>query len=123
MDQAINTAIKEPTKGSGTGRNIRKGNAQVSQIDETAARLNTHEAVCAERYLGLENKMRTIEGRLEDLETDVKNLQSSTSKGFSEIKDLIEKRNNASHTALITSAGAVVVALFGFLGYLITHLK
>lgn len=94
----------------------------MSQIDTTAARLNTHEAVCAERYLGLDNKMKTIEDRLDNLEVDVKELKSSTSKGFAEIKDLIEKRNNSSHTALIKAAGTVIVALFGFLGYLIIHL-
>lgn len=93
----------------------------MSQIDTTAARLNTHEAVCAERYLGLDNKMRTIEDRLDNLEIDVKDLKSSTSKGFNEIKDLIEKRNNSSHTALITAAGSIIVSLFGLIGYIITH--
>lgn len=95
----------------------------MTQIDETTARLNTHEAVCAERYAGLDSKMRTIEERLDKLEIDVKELKTSTSKGFADIKELIEKRNNASHTALITAAGTVIVSLIGFLGYLLTHIK
>lgn len=99
-----------------------KRNDEVTQIDETAARLNTHEAVCAERYLGLDNKMKTIEERLDKLEVEFKSLKNSTTQGFSEIKDLIEKRNNSSHTALITAAGGVIVSLIGLLGYLLTHL-
>ena len=94
----------------------------MTQIDETAARLNTHEAVCAERYLGLDNKMKTIEERLDKLEIEFKSLKNSTTQGFSEIKDLIEKRNNSSHTALITAAGGVIVSLIGLLGYLLIHL-
>jgi len=95
----------------------------MSQIDETAARLNTHEAVCAERYAGIETRMKVIDERFDKLEAEVKDLKDSTTKGFAEIKDLIEKRNNSSHTALITTAGSVIVALVGFLGYLLMHVK
>jgi pantothenate kinase len=99
------------------------GSKEMTQIDETSARLNTHEAVCSERFLGLDIKMKNIEDRLDKLETTVKELSSGTAKGFSEIKELIEKRNNSSHTAIITAAGSVIVALIAFLGYLITHIK
>jgi predicted nucleic acid-binding Zn-ribbon protein len=95
----------------------------MTQIDETTARLNTHEAVCAERYGHLESKMKTIDERLDSLEAEIKEIKTSTSKGFSEIKDLIEKRNNSSHTTLISTAGTIIVALIGFLGYLIMHGK
>jgi archaellum component FlaC len=95
----------------------------VTQIDETAARLNTHEAVCAERYEGINTKMKTIEERLDGLEADIKDIKKTTNQGFVELKDLIEKRNNSSHTALITAAGGIIVALVGFLGFLITHAK
>lgn len=93
------------------------------QIDETSARLNTHEAVCAERYAGLETRMNTMNDRFDKLDAEVKELKSSTTKGFNEIKELIERRNNASHTALITASGTVIVSLIGFLGYLLTHIK
>ena len=95
----------------------------MTQIDETTARLNTHEAVCAERYAGLDSKMKTIEERLDRLDVEFKELRNSTTKGFSEIKELIEARNNSSHTALITTAGTVIVALIGFLSYLLIHGK
>ena len=100
-----------------------KENNEVTQIDETAARLNTHEAVCAERYEGINSKMKTIEERLDNLEADIRDIKKTTNQGFVDLKDLIEKRNNSSHTALITTAGTVIVALIGFLGYLLMHGK
>mgnify|MGYP003339769212 CR=1 FL=1 len=100
-----------------------KDDVMTDMIDETTARLNTHEAVCAERYSHLEGKMKTIDERLDTLEAEIKDMKSSTSKGFAEIKELIEKRNNSSHTSLITTAGTIIVALIGFLGYLLMHGK
>jgi pantothenate kinase len=95
----------------------------MTQIDKTSARLDTHEAVCAERFLGLDVKMKNIDDRLDKLETTVKELGSDTIRGFSEIKELIEKRNNSSHTAIITAAGSVIVALIAFLGYIVINIK
>ena len=34
----------------------------MTSIDETEARLNTHEAVCAERYSGINARLKRIEG-------------------------------------------------------------
>lgn len=34
----------------------------MTTIDETEARLNTHEAVCAERYEGINARLKRIEG-------------------------------------------------------------
>lgn len=34
----------------------------VADIDTTEARLNTHEAVCAERYAGINARLKRIEG-------------------------------------------------------------
>ena len=118
--QSIDTGVKKrrtrrtPAKADGK---------EMTQIDKTSARLDTHEAVCAERFLGLDVKMKNIDDRLDKLETTVKELGSDTIRGFNEIKELIEKRNNSSHTAIITAAGSVIVALIAFLGYVIIHLK
>jgi uncharacterized protein YoxC len=125
MDQTINPAVKEPVKRTGTGRNNRKakGTTQVSQIDETTARLNTHEQVCAERYKAIEGRMDTIETRVDAISTDVKELKQTNDRQFNEIKALIERRQSGSHQAIITAAGTIIVALIGFLGYLLTHIK
>jgi len=85
--------------------------------------LATHVELCSWRYKNIEEKFKVIEDRFDKLETEVKEIKTSASKGFTEIKELIEKRNNASHTALITTAGTIIVALIGFLGYMINHIK
>lgn len=55
-------------------------------IDETAAKLNTHEAVCAERYKQIldkfdngSNKMESMENKIESLETKVTSIKQDVS--------------------------------------------
>ena len=93
------------------------------QIDSTEAKLISHEEICALRYGHLEDKMKTIDQRLDKLELEIKEVKTATAQGLAEIKALIEKRNNASHTTLISTAGTIIVALIGFLGYLLMHGK
>lgn len=95
----------------------------MSQVDSTDARLNTHEAVCAERYKALESRMDNIETRVDSISTDLKDMKQTNDKQFKELKELIERRHSGSYQSLITAAGTVIVALIGFLGYLLTHIK
>lgn len=85
--------------------------------------LETHVDLCELRYEQLDMRMSKVEQQIRDLNKDVTALKDETRKGFSDIKELIEKRNNSSHTAIITTAGTVCVSLIGLLGYLITHIK
>lgn len=85
--------------------------------------LETHVDLCELRYEQLDMRMSKVEQQIKDLNKDVTALKDETRKGFSDIKELIEKRNNSSHTAIITTAGTVCVSLIGLLGYLITHIK
>lgn len=125
MDQTINTAVKEPVKRSGSSRNNRKAkeNKVVTNIDTTAARLNTHEEVCSWRYANIDAKMKTIEDRLDTLEVDVKDLKSSNAKGFNEIKEMLADARDEKFKTIITVAGTIVVALLGMMGYLLGHIK
>lgn len=118
----------QPTNQSVKKRRTRRNPAEavgkeMTQIDSTDARLTTHELVCAERYAGIETKMTQIDKRFDRIETDIKEIRAESSKGFNEIKELIEKRHNSSHQAIITAAGTVIVALIGFLGYLIVNVR
>jgi DNA repair ATPase RecN len=122
MDQVSNQSTNSGTKRPRNRRN-KKEISPVSQIDETAARLNTHEQVCAERYKAIEGRMDNIETRMDAISSDVKDLKQTNDKQFNEIKALLEKRYSSSHQALITAAGTIIVALVGFLGYLLTHIK
>ena len=95
----------------------------MTQIDETTARLNTHEAVCAERYAGLESRMHVIDQRFDKLEAEVKDLKDTTMNSLSEIKTLIEAKQNSSMQKIIAVTGTIITSLAGLILYLITHAK
>jgi hypothetical protein len=123
MDQTISTAVKGSTKRSGTGRNIRKGNREMSQIDSTEARLNTHELLCAERYKAIEGRMDTIETRMDAISADVKELKQTNDKQFGEIKTMLSGAKDDKFKVMVTVAGTIICSLLGVMGYLITHIK
>ena len=123
MDQISNQTNTNGVKKRRSRANTQVNNLNQNQVDSTDARLNTHEAVCAERYAGLEEKMTQIDKRFDKVEDDIKEIRAETSQGFKEIKALIERRQGGSHQAIITAAGTIIVALIGFLGYLLTHIK
>jgi predicted nucleic acid-binding Zn-ribbon protein len=95
----------------------------MSTIDSTEARLSTHEAVCAERYAGLDRRMTNIDEKFNKLESEVKDLKDTTSKNFSEIKAMLQTAKDEKFKVMITVTGTVIVSLLGVMGYLITHIK
>lgn len=95
----------------------------MATVDSTEARLSTHEAVCAERYAGLDRRMTTIDEKFHKLENEVKELKETTAKGMSEIKTMLSGAKDEKFKVMITVAGTIIVALLGTMGYLITHIK
>ena len=94
----------------------------MSTIDSTEARLSTHEQVCAERYKGIETRMDSIEGRMDNIIADVKELKLTNDRQFNEIKSMLSGAKDEKFKTMVTVAGTIVVALLGMLGYVITHL-
>jgi uncharacterized coiled-coil protein SlyX len=84
--------------------------------------LETHVDLCELRYEQLDARMSKVEQSVKELNRDVAALKAETQRGFSDIKDLIERKHGANQSAVIAAVSTVVVALIGFLGYLITHL-
>jgi len=95
----------------------------MSQIDSTDARLSTHEAVCAERYAGLDRRMTNLDEKFNKLESDLKELKDTSSKSLSEIKNMLQTAKDEKFKVMVTVAGTIIVALLGTMGYLITHIK
>ena len=95
----------------------------MSNIDSTDARLSTHEAVCAERYLGLDRRMTNLDEKFNKLETELKDLKDTTSKGMSEIKTMLTSAKDEKFKVMLTVAGTILVALLGAMGYIVSHLK
>ena len=83
--------------------------------------LKGHIQLCELRYQKLEEKINEVEQRLTKVEDQISSLKTSMAEGFGEIKLLIEKQNNARTTQIIATGGAVIIAVVGLLGYLITH--
>jgi len=95
----------------------------MSTVDSTDARLSTHEAVCAERYAGLDRRMTNLDDKFNKLETELKDLKDTTSKGMSEIKTMLQTAKDEKFKVMVTVTGTVIVSLLGVMGYLITHIK
>jgi predicted nucleic acid-binding Zn-ribbon protein len=114
-------AITEPTKTTRT-RRIKKETSAVTNVDATEARLDTHEQVCAERYRAIEAKFHTVDERMDRIEADIKELQTSSTKNFNEIKAMLSGAKDEKFKTMVTAAATVIVALVGMLGYLLTHL-
>jgi hypothetical protein len=102
---------------------IRSQEKDSMSIDETAARLDTHEQVCAERYRAIENKFHSVDERMDRIEADIKELQSSANRNFSEIKAMLTSAKDEKFKVMVTAAATIIVALVGMMGYLITHIK
>ena len=94
----------------------------MSQIDSTKAQLDTHEAICAERYSQITNRFANIEVRFDRIETDIREIKDSTQDHFDEIKRLISNQQSEKFKTMVTVSGTIIVALLGVMGYLITHL-
>jgi len=95
----------------------------MSSIETTAARLSTHEQVCAERYKGIEIRMDNIETRVDVICADIKELKQTNDKQFNEIKVMLTNAKDEKFKTVVTVSGTIIVALLGVMGYLITHIK
>lgn len=67
--------------------------------------LSVHVDICAERYKGLDERLNTVEKKIDDVRDTVKSFRTELTK------------------TLIGTAGTIVVALIGCAGLIINHLK
>lgn len=85
--------------------------------------LATHVEICAIRYQGIQEQFTVIEDRMDRIEQDIREIKATSQRNFDEIKQMISTKMGAGQQALITAAGTIIVALIGFLGYLLTHIR
>lgn len=84
--------------------------------------LNLHVELCAERYYRLEEKFTAVESRLDQLHQDFSNFKNSAESSFDELKVLINESKDRKFSVMVTTAGTIIVALLGMMGYILTHL-
>ena len=96
-------------------------------IEETAVvkseneDLNLHVSLCEQRYKELERRLDSFDERLTALENNLSQVKVEMSRGFGEIKLLLEQRNTQKQTQLIAAAATTITALIALIGYIITR--
>ena len=69
--------------------------------------LEAHVELCAERYRFLENQLKNVEQKVEDLVDKV-----------SEVRDIMSRMNTKRNDQLIAWAGTIIVTLLGIMSWL-----
>lgn len=95
----------------------RHGN-MTETINVTDARLTTHEQVCTERYKAVEQKFKAVNHRFDKIERDLKDMRETQDKHFTELKELMFRSRSDKFKIMVTTAGSIIVALIGLIGYL-----
>jgi uncharacterized protein YlxW (UPF0749 family) len=67
--------------------------------------LSVHVDICAERYKGLDERLTSVEKKIDEVKVTVQTVKSEINK------------------TLITTAGTIIVALIGCAGVIISHIK
>lgn len=126
MDQQENITPARAPKKRRNGKalpldSVNKEPESESKVSTEHDDLNLHVSLCEQRYKELEKRLDGVEARLAKVEADISALKVSMSSGFSEIKILLERQNTARQTQLTASIGAVIVAVIGAVGYVISR--
>jgi predicted nuclease with TOPRIM domain len=83
--------------------------------------LEAHVDLCAERYRRLEEKFENVSHRLDVLEERIENLSVKSSAQHEELKKMVREGQESKFKVMITTAGTIVAALLGTLGYIIAR--
>jgi len=81
--------------------------------------LEAHVDLCAERYKRLEEKFLGLESRLTALESKLSAMDAKSDLQIEGLKNLISDGQSSKFRVLVSTAGTVIAALLGTLGYLI----
>lgn len=73
--------------------------------------LATHVEICAIRYEAINERFEAVDATLSRIDTTL-----------TDIKTMINNQRDAKFTTMVTTAGTVIVALLGVMGYLIVQL-
>ena len=73
--------------------------------------LSTHVEICAIRYEGIQRQFTAVDERLDKIDANLV-----------DIKNMINAQRDARFNTWVTTAGTVIVALLGVLGYLIVKM-
>ena len=67
--------------------------------------------------------MDPVEKRMDDITTDLKEVKIEMSQGFDDIKIMLTQARDEKFKTVVVTAGSIIVALLGLLGYVVVHLN
>ena len=85
--------------------------------------LEIHVDLCELRYKQLEARLTKVEKQMQDLNIDIQDFKTECQKNFHEIKLLLQVSKDDRFKVLISTAGTIIVALLGAMGYMMMHIK
>lgn len=116
--------ITQSVKKRRTRRTVTEtGSKEMTQIDKTKAQLDTHEAICAERYSQITERFSNIEVRFDRIENEIREIKDSNQSHFDDIKKLIGATESEKFKIMVGTAGTVIVGLLGLIGYIVINIK
>lgn len=84
--------------------------------------LEAHVELCWERYRRLEEKIREIESKVDDLSDDIKNMRREYLTEIKAMRQENQRENRSLKTAVLSSSATVIVGLLGLLTMIVTKM-
>lgn len=85
--------------------------------------LEIHVDLCELRYKALEDRMTRIEQHMQEMSIDLRDFKGEVTKGFGDIKVMLQSARDEKFKTIIGAGGSVVVGLLALLGYIVVHLR
>lgn len=84
--------------------------------------LETHVSLCELRYRGIQDKFAVMEQKIDDIESNLKELRTDMDAGFADIKKMLTNAKDEKFKVMVGATATIIVGLLAMLGYVITHL-
>ncbi|CAB4158520.1 hypothetical protein UFOVP700_15 [uncultured Caudovirales phage] len=85
--------------------------------------LETHVELCTLRYEQLDQRIQRVEQQLDRVCQDIQEFRTTINSEFNEIKTAIAQSKDERFRVSITTAGTIIVALIGLIGYITLGLR
>jgi hypothetical protein len=85
--------------------------------------LEIHVDLCELRYKQLEARLSKVEKQMQEINIDIQDFKTECRASFHEIKLMLQSAKDDKFKVLVSTAGTIIVALVGALGYMMMHIK
>ena len=84
--------------------------------------LELHVDLCHLRYQQLENRVTSLEKKIDSVAEEMKAMKADNDQNFNDIKKMLGNAKDEKFKVMVTATGTIIVGLLAMLGYVITHL-